>query len=47
MYAEFFIEDRCRLWLVVPMVAAVVAVVIVIVVVVVVAFFFSVLENAG
>ena len=44
MYAEFFIEDRCRLRLVVPMVAAVV---IVIVVVVVVAFFFSVLENAG
>ena len=44
MYAEFFIEDRCRLRLVVPMVAAVVAVV---VVVVVVAFFFSVLENAG
>ena len=43
MYAEFFIEDRCRLRLVVPMVAAVVAVV----VVVVVAFFFSVLENAG
>ena len=41
MYAEFFIEDRCRLRLVVPMVAAVV------VVVVVVAFFFSVLENAG
>ena len=47
MYAEFFIEDRCRLRLVVPMVAAVVAVVIVVVVVVVVAFFFSVLENAG
>ena len=46
MYAEFFIEDRCRLGLV-PMVAAIVAVVIVIVVVVVVAFFFSVLENAG
>ena len=44
MYAEFFIEDRCRLRLVVPMVAAVVVVV---VVVVVVAFFFSVLENAG
>ena len=44
MYAEFFIEDRCRLRLVVPMVAAVVAVV---VVAVVVAFFFSVLENAG
>ena len=42
MYAEFFIEDRCRLRLVVPMVAAVV-----VVVVVVVAFFFSVLENAG
>ena len=41
MYAKFFIEDRCRLRLVVPMVAAVV------VVVVVVAFFFSVLENAG
>ena len=41
MYAEFFIEDRCRLRLVVPMVAAVV------VVAVVVAFFFSVLENAG
>ena len=44
MYAEFFIEDRCRLRLVVLMVAAVVAVV---VVAVVVAFFFSVLENAG
>ena len=44
MYAEFFIEDRCRLRLVVPMVAAVVVVV---VVAVVVAFFFSVLENAG
>ena len=44
MYAEFFIEDRCRLRLVVPMVAAIV---IVVVVVVVVAFFFSVLENAG
>ena len=42
MYAEFFIEDRCRLRLVVPMVAAVV-----VVVAVVVAFFFSVLENAG
>ena len=47
MYAKFFIEDRCRLRLVVPMVAAIVAVVIVVVLVVVVAFFFSVLENAG
>ena len=47
MYADFFIEDRCRLRRVVPMGAAVVAVVVVVVVAVVVAFFFSVLENAG
>ena len=44
MYAEFFIEDGCRLQLVVPMVAVVVVIV---VVVIVVAFFFSVLVYAG
>ena len=45
MYAEFFIEDKCRLRPVAPMVAIVV--VVVILVVVVVAFSFSVSVNAG